>query len=221
MGVVFQVVCAVLIVLAVLFYLYRNKKSPATKGQLALAVFQIALCGYFFSLCLSDVLDIRVNFSAVRVVLDCFYDLAFLMLTTYTLFFNDRENDNWFRAVIWSGILLIAVQCFVYPYGAESEALRIIEALEGAAVFGLLIVFSMRPREAAFGQKCLAAIILMELADAIVNVIVPIASVTQDFQAIDIILNYQALFMRTVFFASLALAYRIWLDRRGISTGRR
>ena len=127
----------------------------------------MALCGYFFALCLSDVMDVRSDFSVVRFVLNCFYDLAFLALTAYVLFFSDRENDNWFRAVVWSGILLIAVQCLGYPYGAESEALRIIEALEGAAVFGLLIAFSMRLRDAGFGQKCLAAIILMELLDAI------------------------------------------------------
>ena len=34
-----------------------------TKGQKALSVFQIVLCGGFFALCLSDVLDINVNAS--------------------------------------------------------------------------------------------------------------------------------------------------------------
>ena len=36
----------------------------------------------------------------------------------------------------------------------------------------------------------------------------------EDFQAVDIPLNHAALFMRPVLFASLALAYRFWLERR-------
>jgi hypothetical protein len=40
--------------------------------------------------------------------------------------------------VLWAFIALVAVQCFVFPYGAEHELMRIIEALEGAVVFGLL-----------------------------------------------------------------------------------
>ena len=48
-------------------------------------VFQIVLCGFFFALCLSDVLDIRVNFSAVRLFLNIFYALTFLSLTAFAL----------------------------------------------------------------------------------------------------------------------------------------
>ena len=56
-----------------------------TKGQKALSVFQIVLCGGFFALCLSDVLDINANFSAVRFFLNIFYALAFFSLTAFAL----------------------------------------------------------------------------------------------------------------------------------------
>lgn len=36
----------------------------------------------------------------------------------------------------------------------------------------------------------------------------------RDFQTVDIPLNHEALFMRPVLFASLALAYLFWLERR-------
>ena len=56
MGVAVQIICALLIVGAIAFFVYRNKEIwlRATAGQKVLAVFQIILCGLFFSLCVSD-----------------------------------------------------------------------------------------------------------------------------------------------------------------------
>ena len=55
---------------------------------------------------------------------------------------------------------------------------------------------------------------VLELLIAIGNVVVPFSSITDDFQPVDIPLNYAALFMRPVLFASLTLSYRVWLNRR-------
>lgn len=55
-------------------------------------------------------------------------------------------------------------------------------------------------------------IILLEFAIAGLNTKLPMPSITEDIQRIDIPLNYLALYMRPVIFSSLALVYRIWLD---------
>lgn len=55
---------------------------------------------------------------------------------------------------------------------------------------------------------------VLELAVAAENTIVPFSTITDDIQLIDIPLNYAALFMRPVLFASLALIYRVWMDGR-------
>ena len=83
-----QIICAVLIVAAAVFYIYRSVKRPAGESrlQMVLAVFQVLLCGWFFALCISDVLDIQVNFSLMRLILYICYALAFLAITIYTLF---------------------------------------------------------------------------------------------------------------------------------------
>jgi hypothetical protein len=73
MEIAFQVVSIILIIGAVLLFWKKNSGNTViTNIQKALAVFQIVLCGGFFALCVSDVLDIRVNFSAVRVSLKYF-----------------------------------------------------------------------------------------------------------------------------------------------------
>ena len=93
------------------------------------------LCGWFFALCVSDVLDFGVNFSAVRVILDFFYALAFLSLSVYAQFTKHKNDDCDMRFVIAAFIVLIGIQCFVFPYEKEQEALRIFESVEGAIVF--------------------------------------------------------------------------------------
>ena len=49
---------------------------------------------------------------------------------------------------------------------------------------------------------------------AIENVAVPMSSITDDFQLVDIPLNYASLFMRPVLFASLTLTYSVWRDSK-------
>ena len=84
MGITFQIVSVILIIGAVLLFWKRTSSNTIiTKGQKALSVFQIVLCGGFFALCLSDALDISANFSAVRFFLNIFYALAFLSLTAF------------------------------------------------------------------------------------------------------------------------------------------
>ena len=86
MGIAFQIVSVILIIGAVLLFCKRTSRNTIfTKGQKALSVFQIVLCGGFFALCLSDVLDINANFSAVRFFLNIFYALVFLSLTAFGL----------------------------------------------------------------------------------------------------------------------------------------
>ncbi len=70
-----------------------------------------------------------------------------------------------------------------------------------------------------FSQNCLLAAVALELIVAVENTIIPFAAVTEDFQLIDIPLNYASLFMRPVLFASLALSYRVWLNMRGKAIG--
>lgn len=50
------------------------------------------------------------------------------------------------------------------------------------------------------------------LIGAIENVAVPMSSITDDFQLVDIPLNYASLFMRPVLFSSLTLVYSVWRD---------
>ncbi len=216
MAVLFQVVSTILIIVAVIFFIRKNDRSVtgASKGQMFLAGFQIVLCGWFFALCLSDVLDIGVNFSPVRFILNVIYGVAFLAISIYTLFNKYKRDDKYLRTVIGAFILLFGVQCFVFPYETEQELLRIFGALEGAVVYGLLIAILIKLDDEKFCQKSLFAATVLELAVAVENVIVPFATITEDFQTIDIPLNYAALFMRPVLMASLALTYRVWLDRK-------
>ena len=63
-----------------------------------------------------------------------------------------------------------------------------------------------------YGQSALFVIVLLELAVALLNTKLPMASITEDIEIIDIPMNYMSLYMRPVIFSSLALIYRIWLD---------
>ena len=216
MAVLFQVVGTILIIVAVIFFIRKNDRSVtgASKAQMFLAGFQIVLCGWFFALCLSDVLDVGVNFSPVRFILNVIYGIAFSAISIYTLFNKYKRDGKYLKTVIGAFILLFGVQCFVFPYETEQELLRIFGALEGAVVYGLLIAILIKLDDEKFCQKSLFAATVLELAVAVENVIVPFATITEDFQTIDIPLNYAALFMRPVLMASLALTYRVWLDRK-------
>ena len=216
MGAVLQIICALLIVGAVVFFVHRNKEiwRMATAGQKALAVFQIIFCGLFFSLCISDFLDVPVNFSAERLCVNIFYIIAFLSIAVYILFHQFKESDAYFKGVIWAYLILILVQCFVFPYGTEDAALRVFENVEGAVIFGLLIAVLLRLEDAKFCRIILFTIIVLELIVAVENVIVPFRSIIDDFQLIDIPLNYAALFMRPALFVSLAMAYHVRIERR-------
>lgn len=59
-AVVLQVVCVLVIIAAVVFFIRwsREDYSEVKAWQIALAVFQIVLCGWFFALCVSDYLDV-------------------------------------------------------------------------------------------------------------------------------------------------------------------
>lgn len=216
MAVLFQVVGTILIIVAVIFFIRKNDRSVtgASKAQMFLAGFQIVLCGWFFALCLSDVLDVGVNFSPVRFILNVIYVIAFSAISIYTLFTKYKRDGKYLKTVIGAFILLFGVQCFVFPYETEQELLRIFGALEGAVVYGLLIAILIKLDDEKFCQISLFAATVLELAVAVENVIVPFATITEDFQTIDIPLNYAALFMRPVLMASLALTYRVWLDRK-------
>ena len=213
MGIALQIVTIILIVGAVIMSRKKySRNAMITKSQKALAVFQIVLCGDFFILCLSDLMDIGVNFSAVRLFLDIFYDLVFLSLTAFALSGLHQKKQKHVRMIICFCAALIAVQCFVFPYGAENEFMRICEAVEGIAVFTMLIVLVTKINDEKYGQNALFVIVLLELAVALLNTKLPMASITEDIEIIDIPMNYMSLYMRPVIFSSLALIYRIWLD---------
>ncbi|MBQ9209460.1 MAG: hypothetical protein IJ149_07735 [Oscillospiraceae bacterium] len=215
-SIVFQVVCVLLIIAAAVLYAVRNSpsKTGARGWQVALCTFQVVMCGWFFALAISDLLDIRVNFSPVRLVLDVFYYFAFAALSVYALFNKNKVVKPYFLRVVWAALALVAVQCFIFPYENEYEALRIFEMAEGAVIYALLIVLALRPENIRFNSISLAVIVILEFAVAIESTVVPMASITEDFQTVDIPLNYASLFMRPAFFSSLALAYRVWCDRR-------
>ena len=213
---VLQVVCALFILAAAIVFARQNSsaRTGRSKLQAALALFQVVLFGWFFALCVSDILDIKVSFSYVRFVLNVFYVLAFLTAAVYTFIYKNKGEDRHFRRVIWAYIALIAMQCFVFPYETENEIMRIIEAVEGAVVFGFLIALLFKLDNGAFCKRILLTAVILELFIAVENLIMPFASITDDFQIVDIPLNYAALFMRPVLFASLALLYQVRLDKK-------
>ena len=220
MGTVFQIISVVLIIGAV--FLFRTKisdKTMITKGQKALAVFQIVLCGCYFALCLSDVLDIKANFSAVRLFLNLFYALVYLSMTAFALSDLKQKKEKHIRIIICSCTALIAVQCFIFPYEAKNEFMRVCQVIEGIAVYTMLIILAARIGDEKYGQTALFVIVLLELAIAVLNTVHPMTSITEDIQSIDIPMNYAALYMRPVIFSSLALIYRIWLDLKKTKNG--
>ena len=213
MAIAFQIISVILIIGAVL--LFRKKASGntmITKAQKTMAVFQIALCGWFFALCLSDALDFKVNFSAVRLFMNIFYALAFLSRAAFALSDLKRKKEKHVRIIVCACAALIAVQCFVFPYGAKSELKRVCEAVEGIAVFTMLIILATRINDGKYGQTALIVIVLLELAIAVLNTVYPMATITEDIESADIPLNYLSLYMRPVIFSSFALIYRVWLD---------
>lgn len=212
----YQAVCALLIVAAAILFMRQNStvRAGGTKAQTGLALFQVALFGWFFALCVSDILDIGVNFSYVRLVVNAFYALAFTSVAVYTFAYKCKGDDRYFRCVVWTCIALIAVQCFVFPYDTDRESIRIMNALEGAGIFGLLFLLLFRLENGALSQKILIAAVALEFVTAAGNVIFPTASITDDFQAVDIPLNYASLFMRPVLFATLALLNQVRLDTK-------
>ena len=213
MEIAFQIVSVILIFGAVLlFWKKTSRNTMITKAQKALAVFQIVLCGGFFALCLSDVLDINVSFSAVRLFLNIFYALAFLSMAVFALSGLQQKKQKHVRMIVCFCAALIAAQCFIFPYDAENEFIRICEAVEGIAVFTMLIILLTNINDGKYGQIALRMIVLLEFATAILNTALPMASITEDIQSIDIPMNYLSLYMRPVIFSSLALIYRIWLD---------
>ena len=213
MGIVFQIVSVILIIGAVLLFWKRTSRNTMiTKGQKALAVFQIVLSGGYFALCLSDVLDIRANFSAVRFFLNIFYALAFLSLTAFGLSDLHKKKQKHIRIIVCVCAALIAAQCFVFPYDGVGEFLRICEVVEGGAVFTMLILLVTKIDDGKYAQNALFVIVLLELAVAVISTVVPMSSITEDIQIIGVPMNYAALYMRPVIFSSLALIYRIWLD---------
>ena len=208
-----------MIIAAAILYIVKSRKNQTGESALrmVLAVFQILLCGWFFALCISDVLDISVSFSLERLIVNICYAIAFLSITIYTLFNRHKENSWYFKSIICAFILLMAVQCFVFPYGTEDIILRIFEVAEGVVVFGLLISILFKLEDVSFTASSLIIMLVLELIVAVENVLMPFSSITDDIQPVDIPLNYLSLFMRPVLFASLTLAYRFWLDRRNVS----
>ena len=144
--------------------------------------------------------------------LNVFYALAFLSLTAFGLSDLKQKKQKHIRMVVCCCAALIAAQCFVFPYDAKNEFIRICEAVEGIAVFTMLILLAAKISNEKYGQNALLVIVLLELAIAVLNTVLPMASITEDIQHIDIPMNYLSLYMRPVIFSSLALIYRIWLD---------
>ena len=213
MDTAFLIVSIILIIGAELLYWKKSSRNTMiTKGQRALAIFQIALCGGFFFLCLSAVLDIKVNFSAVRTAVNIYYAMTFLSMTAFALSDLHKKKEKNVRIIVCLCAALIAVQCFVFPYDAQNEFIRILEAVEGIAVFTMLIILATRISDEKYGQRALAVIVALELAVAVLNTELPTAFITDDIQITDIPMNFLALYMRPVIFASLALIHRIWLD---------
>ncbi len=213
MDIAFLIAGILLIIGAVLLFLkHSSGNSLMTKGQKILAAFQIVLCGSFFALCLSDALDIKVSFSGVRLFLNIFYSLAFLSLSVFAISNLRMKKPVHMQIIVGTCAALIAAQCFVFPYGTASEIKRICEAVEGIAVFAMLVLLAAGINNEKYGRKALLIIVVLESAVAVLNTVFPMATVTEDIQSTDILMNYLALYMRPVIFSSLALVYRVWLD---------
>lgn len=212
----FQVAWIVLIIIVLVAYIrkYWDADEEATRGQIVLVAFQIILAGYYFGLCFSDLLDFDVNFSLERFIINIFCDIAFLLLLVYVLFYSRRPEDRYFRIAVLAALIFIGVQCFIFPYRRDTGLFSILEKVEGAAVFFLLILFLWKLRKVRIAKLSILTVVILELIVAFANVIVPMESITGDIQKSDVPFNYQALFIRPVLFATIALAHQVWLDRR-------
>ena len=212
---IFKIVSLVFILLVLFIYLLKYKKTgeKASKLQLLIALVQLIICTYFFALCVSDFFEISKHFSLERLVADIFCDIAYLLLIVYLLFYNRKEEEGYFKVVLWAAINYIGVQSFVVPYRSGISVMKIFETIEGAAVYGILIAMVLNLRKATFCKKCILIVIALEMIVSILNVFMPIKSVEVEYRSIDIFLNLQALFVRPVLFGSIALAYLAWFDR--------
>lgn len=76
--------------------------------------------------------------------MNIFYALAFLSLTAFALSDLQQKKEKHIRMIVSFCAALIAAQCFVFPYDAENEFIRILQAVEGIAVFTMLIVLVYR-----------------------------------------------------------------------------
>ena len=126
-------------------------------------------------------------------------------------------------AVLATAVLMIVTVAMIMIYnngGMSEDSMYMASGVLSSSMFfvvivyALLIILALHPDNTRFNNMSLAIIVLLELAVAIESSAVPMASTIEDFQAVDIPLNYAALYMRPAFFASLALAYRVWCVRR-------
>ena len=211
MKVFLQAMCVALIAAASVLYMRgaRPLRRKATRGQYMLVFFQIILCGSYFALCLSDYLFARAVPDQERMISDMIFLLMFLALGVYALFLSRLNSDLYIRGTLAILAALTAAQCFVFPDDASGTG-RVAAGAVGALTAAALIVSLLRIRSASFVQKCMIGIIALELSLAVWNVFTA-ARLSADEPR-----RYAAFFMRTALFSTLALAYRVWLDRRGI-----
>lgn len=99
--------------------------------------------------CLSNLYAFSINFSLECFELNLLADIVFLLLGLYVFFFNHKESSACFKAVVWTSIVFIGTQCFVFSYRTEIGLMIVIE---GAVVFGLLIALVLNLKKAAFGK---------------------------------------------------------------------
>ncbi len=219
MQAVFVIISILIVIGAVIGFVRtpRMSRRKATTRQMAIAIFQMGMCGSFFAMSLSDFLDLGVDYTWQRFVMMILYDTAYLMLIIYVVGFSANKNSAFLRYVIYACIVLMTAQTLIFPYGSESPSKRYFELVAGLCVIVLLVVVAWKMQNPTVGSVCFLVIILLELAVAIWNVIDPLDFVVNDIQQEDVPLNYVMLFLRPVLFTSLSVAYRAWLDRHGYS----
>ncbi len=208
----FQAMCVALIAAASVVYMRRNRplRRKATRGQYMLVFFQIVLCGSYFVLCLSDYLAVRTGPDRARMISDAIYILMFLTLGVYSLLLSRLSSDMYIRGTLAVFAALTAAQCFVFPEEALGTAGRIAAQAGGALAAAALVAALLRIRSASFVRMCLIGIIALELGVAVWNLLSSVRISADEPR------RYAAFFMRTALFSTLALDYRVWLDRRGI-----
>ena len=211
--VLFQALCVALIAAASIVYIRSNRRPlrrKATRGQYMLVFFQIILCGSYFVLCLSDYLAVRTGPDRARMISDMIYILMFLTWGVYSLFLSRLNSDMYIRGTLAVFAALTAAQCFIFPEDAPGTAGKIVAQAGGALVTAALIASLLRIRSASFVRMCMIGIVALELGVAVWSLL-SAARLSADEPR-----RYAAFFMRTALFSTLALDYRVWLDRRGI-----